>query len=138
MEKNNNSMAYISIIAIVAVVGIIGLIMMMSGGTTKQATPMDFSIGGENLAGDARFMMASEPSRDIIPTSRCVDGSVYNSQTGTCMTQEEYSVWGDRYDQARRLGASMFDAAFFATGCSFSNHPSDGQWINGHFSPCNP
>ena len=52
----NNNLAYISIIAIVAVVGIIGLIMMVGG--SKATTPgMDFSIGGENLAGDAKTTM---------------------------------------------------------------------------------
>jgi hypothetical protein len=122
MEKNNNSMAYISIIAIVAVVGIIGLIMMMSGGSTKQATPMDFSIGGENLAGDARFMMASQPSRDIVlPTSRCVDGSVYNSHTGTCMTDEEQTSFWEDYDRGREKGYSMWAAMSHATSCLGGN-----------------
>jgi hypothetical protein len=82
MEKNNNNLAYISIIAVVAVVGIIGLIIMVGGGSSKQASSADlsamgFSIGGDNLVGDARFQRVATP---VIPP-RVVNssGSVVNS-----------------------------------------------------------
>ena len=98
--ENNNNLAYISIIAIVAVVGIIGLIMMVSG--SKATTPgMDFSIGGENLAGDAKVYDSSSSfsansgicswsARCLVKTEnglilQSVSGSALNSQySGSC------------------------------------------------------
>ena len=75
MEKNNNNLAYISIIAVVAVVGIVGLIMMM-GSSNKQASPtdflgMDFSLGGDNLAGDAKVKVTDRTGTGVNRMASC-------------------------------------------------------------------
>jgi hypothetical protein len=107
MEKNNNNLAYISIIAVVAVVGMIGLIMTMGGGsTTKQAsTPanLDFSLGGENLAGDAR---ALSPSLSVSKPTSCLSNVLSDYVIRSANVYISNDVYNSAVFEGQKVGIS--------------------------------